>query len=124
MENLESETNQPKMFDNLFGNSADYHFSGAGQMLEVPEHSNFNYFSNEFDSFNDIMTTFQSRTNYNEDFLQDPSNFHMDYDYHGENTMKSFTDNQNLFKNSMRKSSFISYSGSASAFRKNSFDFF
>jgi len=144
VENTETAINQPKLFDNLFGNSTDYNFSGAGtgQMFTEVEHSNFNYFSNEFDSFNDIMTTFQSRTNYNEDFFQDPSSFlclkefntshamedkhnnKMELDFSGENTMKNFMDNQNYYINPLRKSSFVSYSGSASQYRKNSFDLF
>jgi transposase len=139
VENVECETNQPKLFDNMFANNVDYNFSAEQMLGEAPEQTNSNYFSNEFDSFNDIMANFQSKIHNNEEFFQDPGNFlctkdfntptlldknnnKMVFDYAGATT-NGFLEDQNLFKTPFRKSSFC-YNGSPSPFRKGSFDFF
>jgi len=145
-ENENTFGSQGKLFDNLFQSYPEYpssdHIIGG-----YNDYSNFMNFSNEFESFNDTMAAFQSRLSYNEDFFQDPSGFlctkefntpnvtdekhvkleaGMDYfDHSGENAMfKGFMDTQKGMRQGMRKNSFVSYSGSFTGYRKNSFDLF
>jgi len=144
------------------------HFNSAESFLRTPrpkssyarKHSGFNFldagtehngdnnhmnFSNEFNSFNDLMSAFQSKPFPTGEAYHEPSAFLnprgftpvyprkdsvgrgeniFTFEENGDNSqLRSYLDTQNLLHRAFRKASMMSYNGNPS-YRKNSFDMF
>jgi molybdenum-dependent DNA-binding transcriptional regulator ModE len=136
---------QFKLFDNFHSmNFSDIAFPDFNHMPgDAHDFQNYRRLSRDFDSFNDMVSALHGKPGQHEEHLHDPSIFlgpkshvhgddkHgktdnvMDFDDHGEATgncpLRSFMDTQRMFRNALRKASFLSY-GSNTGFRKGSFD--
>jgi molybdenum-dependent DNA-binding transcriptional regulator ModE len=133
---------QFKLFDNFHSmNFSELAFPDFNHMPgDAHDFMNYRRFSRDFGLFND---TLHGKSGHHEEHFHDPSAFlgpkthehgddkhgktenTMDFEDHGEASgncpLKSFMDTQRMFRNALRKASFLSY-GSNTGFRKGSFD--
>jgi molybdenum-dependent DNA-binding transcriptional regulator ModE len=145
MNSRKNSMHQFKLFDNFHPmNFSDMHFPDFNHMpSDAHDFQNYRRLSRDFDSFNDMVSALHGKPGQHEEHLHDPNMFlgpkshvhgddkHgktenvMDFDDHGEATgncpLRSFMDTQRMFRNALRKASFLSY-GSNTGFRKGSFD--
>jgi len=137
---------QFKLFDNYHSmNFSDIAFPDFNHMPgDAHDFINYRRLSKDFDSFNDMVTALHGKPGQHEEHVHDPSAFlgpkshahgddkhgkienMMDFDdHHGDANnncpLRSFMDTQRMFRNALRKASFLSY-GSNTGYRKGSFD--
>jgi molybdenum-dependent DNA-binding transcriptional regulator ModE len=136
---------QFKLFDNFHAmNFSDIAFPDFNHMPgDSHDFMNYRRLSRDFDSFNDMVSALHGKNGQHEEHQHDPSAFlgqkshvhgddkhgkvenMMDFEDHGEPTgncpLRSFMDTQRMFRNALRKASFLSY-GSNTGYRKGSFD--
>jgi len=137
---------QFKMFDNFQMTFNDMGFPDFSHMMgDNLDFVSYRRFSQDFNSLNDVA---HPKAGQNTEHFHDPNTYFaskghqnqtgeehkngkvenlMDFDDHGDNTgngqLKGFMDPQRLFRNTLRKASFLSF-GSNSGYRKGSFDLF
>jgi len=138
--NEDASKHEAKDLNSMFGNYSESNFFGNG----FPEYPSYMNNSNEFEALNELPPW--NGRKFSEDMYQDPNSFlnfkafnasedksqkfdfGMDFENHkGESLecpLRSFMDTQNLFRRALRKASIVSYSGSASGYRKGSMDLF
>jgi hypothetical protein len=140
---------QFKMFDNFQMTFNDMGFPDFSHVLgDNHDFVSYRRFSQDFSSLNDMIHASIPKSGQNTEHFHDPNVFFnskshpaqsgeehkigkvenlLDYDEHGDNSgngqLKGFMDSQRMFRNNLRKASFLSF-GSNSGFRKGSFDLF
>jgi len=154
MDNLDGNrhfTYKPKLFANFFTGHFDAPLGDMGSDHLFRGSHDYGHYSypREFDSFNDMMTSFQFAPSHQEEYFPDPNNFlhqrgpsmanpledktnkvsnGMDYEDFGESSLhsplKNFLDTQKLLQQVIGKTSTLDYSNNAAAFRRGSMDFY
>jgi hypothetical protein len=140
---------QFKMFDNFQMTFNDMGFPDFGHIMgDNLDFVNYRRFSQDFNSLNDMAHPSLPKAGQNNEHFHDPNTYFsskghqnhtgeeqkngkvenlLDYEDHGDNSgnggLKGFMDSQRLFRNTLRKASFLSF-GSNSGYRKGSFDLF